>query len=48
MICFLATQGLVNRGPCDKEAMYNLDEDINHGNFLDVVTVLAKYNKNPE
>ena len=45
VICFLSAKGLAYRGPGNSEAMYKLDEDINHGNFLDMIRVLAKYDK---
>ena len=45
VVCFLATKGLAYRGPGNNEAMYNLDEDVNHGNFLDMIRVLANYDK---
>ena len=45
VICFLATKVLAYRGPGNNEALCITDEDVNHDNFLDMMRVIANYDK---
>ena len=44
-VIFLAKKGLPYRGTSNKEAAYNLADIGNHGNFLDVIKLIAYFNK---
>ena len=44
-VIFLATKGLPYRGTSNMEAAYNLADIGNHGNFLDVIKLIACFDK---